>query len=116
MFFCESYQMPRIHPRTVLQARTIDQLLPRLLPACKDIRSSHLELRWLREHVAQKRLPVTVSDHLLESYVLRRSRGEPLQYILGSEYFGELEIKCQPGVLIPRFVLYLSLLSSSFFI
>jgi methylase of polypeptide subunit release factors len=27
-----------------------------------------------------------------------------LQYILGTEFFGELEIKCRPGVLIPRWV------------
>jgi methylase of polypeptide subunit release factors len=32
----------------------------------------------------------------------RRARSEPLQYILGSQPFGELEIKCKPGVLIPR--------------
>jgi len=41
---------------------------------------------------------------LLRTYVKRRGSGEPLQYILGSEYFGDLEIKCRPGVLIPRFV------------
>jgi methylase of polypeptide subunit release factors len=27
-----------------------------------------------------------------------------LQYILGTEFFGDLEIECKPGVLIPRFV------------
>lgn len=41
-------------------------------------------------------------SRILSDYVYRRARGEPLQYILGSEYFGELEIKCRPGVLIPR--------------
>lgn len=46
-------------------------------------------------------------------YVHRRSRGEPLQYILGSEFVGDLEIKCRPGVLIPRFV-RASICSSSF--
>ncbi|KAK5694436.1 hypothetical protein LTR17_024812 [Elasticomyces elasticus] len=35
-------------------------------------------------------------------YVRRRAHGEPLQYILGSTYFGNLKIKCRPGVLIPR--------------
>lgn len=38
----------------------------------------------------------------LQHFVERRSRGEPLQYILGSEFFGDLEIQCRPGVLIPR--------------
>jgi methylase of polypeptide subunit release factors len=33
-----------------------------------------------------------------------RASGKPLQYILGSEYFGDLEIQCRPGVLIPRCV------------
>lgn len=34
----------------------------------------------------------------------RRARGEPLQYLLGSQPFGELDIKCGKGVLIPRYV------------
>jgi methylase of polypeptide subunit release factors len=40
--------------------------------------------------------------HLLESYVSRRVQGEPLQYILESQFFGAIEIRCRPGVLIPR--------------
>lgn len=34
--------------------------------------------------------------------VVRRSRHEPLQYILGSQPFGPLDISCRKGVLIPR--------------
>lgn len=34
--------------------------------------------------------------------VRQRERGMPLQYILGSEPFGDLDILCRPGVLIPR--------------
>lgn len=37
-----------------------------------------------------------------ESFVQRRCKGEPLQYILGNEYFGDLEFLVGPGVLIPR--------------
>ena len=37
-----------------------------------------------------------------ETYVQRRINGEPLQYILGNEYFGDLEFLVGPGVLIPR--------------
>lgn len=38
----------------------------------------------------------------LQRLIRRRARGEPLQYILGSAFFGDLEIQCRPGVLIPR--------------
>jgi methylase of polypeptide subunit release factors len=39
---------------------------------------------------------------LLGQLIRERVRGKPLQYLLGTEYFGDLEIKCRPGVLIPR--------------
>lgn len=39
---------------------------------------------------------------LLAGYVARRARGVPLQYILGNQPFGDLEILTQKGVLIPR--------------
>lgn len=35
--------------------------------------------------------------------VKKRSRGVPLQYILGSQPFGDLDILCRKGVLIPRY-------------
>ncbi|EEH41332.2 hypothetical protein PAAG_03618 [Paracoccidioides lutzii Pb01] len=38
----------------------------------------------------------------LREMVRQRARGVPLQYILGDQPFGELEILCQRGVLIPR--------------
>ena len=100
------YCMPRIQPGLFRQARSIDFLFTRLLPVCKDPHSAQNELRWLREHV--DRLPsksCARSKHrLLQELLCRRTRGEPLQYILGSEYFGDLEIKCRSGVLIPRLV------------
>ncbi|KAK5082867.1 hypothetical protein LTR05_006748 [Lithohypha guttulata] len=46
--------------------------------------------------------PSSLTGKKLENYVKRRARGEPLQYILGTQPFGELEIKCRPNVLIPR--------------
>ncbi|EEH02611.1 conserved hypothetical protein [Histoplasma capsulatum G186AR] len=38
----------------------------------------------------------------LREMVRRRARGVPLQYILGDQPFGELEMLCRRGVLIPR--------------
>lgn len=37
-----------------------------------------------------------------EEMAARRLNGEPLQYILGDEYFGDLLLKVGPGCLIPR--------------
>ncbi|MGI6211466.1 MAG: N5-glutamine methyltransferase family protein [Anaerovoracaceae bacterium] len=42
----------------------------------------------------------TVSDY--ESFLRRRSEGEPLQYILGSQEFMGFDFRVSPGVLIPR--------------
>jgi len=57
----------------------------------------------LKEHVDTLKSACShVSKKKLLNLCERRSRGEPLQYILGSQPFGELEIKCRHGVLIPR--------------
>lgn len=55
------------------------------------LQKSHLEEDLLR---LQKRL--------LARMVHQRSHGKPLQYILGNQPFGNLEIECRKGVLIPR--------------
>lgn len=91
--------MPRITP---LALRTTPNLA-RLLPAVRDIASARNELRWLRDHVdgspprnharARRRLTALCSQ---------RGRGVPLQYLLGTQPFGDLDVRCQPGVLIPR--------------
>ena len=99
--------MPRIPPTLLRHARRIDRLLPPLLLVCRDLQSSRNELRWLGEHaaeVASKHADISNERHLLRQYADRRAKGEPLQYILGTEFFGDLEIKCRPGVLIPRLV------------
>ncbi|KAF2478629.1 S-adenosyl-L-methionine-dependent methyltransferase [Neohortaea acidophila] len=96
--------MPRIHPGLIRRTHATSPLVARLLPICRDLRSSYRELTWLRDHAQHicRNAPLQNANRLLQSYVLRRSRGEPLQYILGTEYFGPLEIQCRPGVLIPR--------------
>ncbi|KAI5890707.1 S-adenosyl-L-methionine-dependent methyltransferase [Schizophyllum commune H4-8] len=53
------------------------------------------ELKWLRQHASGGHAP-------LQNLLARRVAGEPLQYILGSQPFGDLEITVRPPVLIPR--------------
>ncbi|KAI8943544.1 hypothetical protein NX059_001540 [Plenodomus lindquistii] len=103
--------MPRIPTALLRKARTIDPLLPPLLAPCRDLQTARNELRWLREHViavAKARRAKGKGDTrltpaaMLHQLVRERASGKPIQYILGTEYFGDLEIKCKPGVLIPR--------------
>lgn len=74
-----------------------------LLPACRDLESAANELRWIREHVHDTPSPVAPGLRVWD-LVTKRSKGVPLQYVLGTQPFGPLEIKCRPGVLIPRCV------------
>lgn len=100
--------MPRIPTALLRKARTIEPHLPALLAPCRDLHTAQNELRWLREHVEKvakarrAKGDKLAKGALLSQLVRERARGKPLQYILGSEYFGDLEIKCKPGVLIPR--------------
>ncbi|PVH71562.1 S-adenosyl-L-methionine-dependent methyltransferase [Cadophora sp. DSE1049] len=95
--------MPRLPPALLLQAYNTSPLLPLVLRGARTLDSATNELRWLKEHVESlKPACLHVSSQKLLKLCGRRSRGEPLQYILGSQPFGELDIKCRPGVLIPR--------------
>lgn len=100
--------MPRIATALLRKAHAIDPFLPALLRPCRDLYAAQNELRWLREHVEKiattrrERDQVTSNSQLLRQLVRERASGKPLQYVLGSEYFGDLEICCRPGVLIPR--------------
>ncbi|KAH8766250.1 HemK family methyltransferase [Hyaloscypha finlandica] len=96
--------MPRL-PHSLLRAHKQSTLLPLVLQGTRDLPSAINELRWLTEHVqslpSPPPCPRAFRKRLLH-LCKRRSRAEPLQYILGSQPFGELDIKCRPGVLIPR--------------
>lgn len=98
-----AFHMPRINPKDVLRLRSNKALLS-LLPVCRDAVSARNEFRWMHEHATNvsRRLGNTTAENVLSSFIQRRAHGEPLQYILGSEFFGDLEIRCRPGVLIPR--------------
>ncbi|KAL2809032.1 S-adenosyl-L-methionine-dependent methyltransferase [Aspergillus granulosus] len=105
--------MPRIPTRLILQAYQHNNLLPLLLRECRTLDLAKNELRWLREHAlrvvksaatdhVQARTPIPCFRTLLKTMCVVRSRGVPLQYILGDQPFGDLDIKCARGVLIPR--------------
>lgn len=105
--------MPRLPTSLLRHARAINPLYPLLLQTCRTIPSAHNELRWLRQHVettlsskfgSLKDVPDRLKHRCVAKLARRRGRGEPLQYLLGSQPFGELDIKCERGVLIPRYV------------
>lgn len=108
--------MPRVSPRLFQHARNSHPLLPLLLRATRDLTSAKNELRWLKEYALAQAEKRRGPGLLGWRYVLRqlcndRARGKPLQYLLGSEYFGDLEIVCRPGVLIPRQVRFANWMS-----
>jgi HemK-like putative methylase len=106
--------MPRIPISLLRQAHTLDPFLPALLASCRSLYAAQSELRWLREHVERvakarrARGDMLAKGALLRHLVKERVSGKPLQYILGTEYFGDLEIRCRPGVLIPRWVSWIA--------
>lgn len=95
--------MPRLGPRILRRAFSLDPLLPLLLRECRDLRLAGNELRWLRQH-ALSNSGCPDGWRRLRDLCRMRSRGVPLQYILGDQPFGELEILCRRDVLIPRCV------------
>ena len=102
--------MPRLNSCLLRQAYRENPLLPFLLRSCRDLPSSRNELRWLHEYVQSKEHGSykTVSAARrrrarLRSLCIQRGKGKPLQYIIGTQPFGNLEIICKPAVLIPRY-------------
>lgn len=109
--------MPRLAPYLLRHAKRKHPFLPLLLRECRDLHSAQNELRWLKEYAiglqpdsyAESKLchneataPPRQWRSILRDFVRRRARGEPLQYILGTQPFGNLDILCREDVLIPR--------------
>lgn len=97
--------MPRLPQSFIRKAWNIDPLLTILLRECRSLPSAQNELRWIREHLTSTEGERRYQSRINKSLVTlcrKRSKGVPLQYLLGSQPFGDLDILCQPGVLIPR--------------
>ncbi len=95
--------MPRLAPSLLRQAGRVSAGAALLLPACRDLPSALNELRWIREHVARLTPDAGSAARQVWKLCRLRGRGVPLQYVLGTQPFGPLEIKCRPGVLVPRY-------------
>ena len=97
--------MPRISTALLRLARREHSYLPLLLRTCRELASARSELRWLREYVDELHLlrpPRRPNPPTLLQLCKERALGKPLQYILGTQPFGDLEILCRKKVLVPR--------------
>ncbi|KAK9245164.1 S-adenosyl-L-methionine-dependent methyltransferase [Lipomyces tetrasporus] len=103
----------RLPPARVVRAWRESPNLAQLLPEVRSIANAHSELRWISEYVREKLTDraakgMKVSDNDVQMMInrlcyLRGQKGFPLQYLLGSQPFGDsLDIQCRRGVLIPR--------------
>lgn len=96
--------MPRVSPSILRKCDATNRFLRFLLPACKTVERSVLELKWISDELRSSG-SLNVKPKLLRAIhnaCVERSRLVPLQYILGSQPFGALNILCERGVLIPR--------------
>ncbi|CCD24445.1 S-adenosylmethionine-dependent methyltransferase NDAI_0D01310 [Naumovozyma dairenensis CBS 421] len=92
--------MPRISPVLAKKALSIQPYLPLLLPECRTLESAKQELKWIRyELSSSNRTHYRMS---VKKACLLRYQHVPLQYILGTQPFGSLNIICKRNVLIPR--------------
>ncbi|KAM3514972.1 hypothetical protein MY11210_001450 [Beauveria gryllotalpidicola] len=93
--------MPRTPPWLFRQAKKHSPHAATLLLACKSLPLALNELRWIREYVDLNTRPAQ-REQRLHALCRQRGQGIPLQYVLKSQPFGPLDIKCKPGVLVPR--------------
>lgn len=72
-----------------------DPRIRALLPALRTVGAAARELRWICAESQGSQAKIARICQL-------RGRGVPLQYLLGTQPFGPLDIICRPKVLIPR--------------
>ncbi|KAI0630327.1 S-adenosyl-L-methionine-dependent methyltransferase [Trametes polyzona] len=85
----------------MMPSRAAPSLLAQLSRAIGS-QSAHNELRWMQHALKNPPGGIRPTADTLEDMVARRISGEPLQYILGSQPFGPLNLAVRPPVLIPR--------------
>lgn len=83
----------RLSSKIIRQARELDRLLPPLLRPTHDLEAAKRELNWIKQELPRQGWKKAVQ---------LRSHHVPLQYILGSQPFGDMDLIVRPGVLIPR--------------
>lgn len=93
--------MPRTAPALIRKAKQISPNVATLLLPCRDLASALNEYRWIKQHV-ESNTAATHRRRRIAQLCVQRGKGVPLQYILGSQPFGPLDIQCKPDVLIPR--------------
>ena len=77
-----------------------------------EVPQPRISTEWLLQHATglkrielytNYKLPLEPSElAIMHEDIKRRAKGEPLQYIIGETSFRQLDIWCEPGVLIPR--------------
>ncbi|KAI5803054.1 S-adenosyl-L-methionine-dependent methyltransferase [Geopyxis carbonaria] len=88
--------MPRLPPHLLIRAHRLSPHLPPLLQLRRTLSEARSELRWLTAAFRD-------DPRALARAVRARARlHKPLQYILGTQPFGPLELRTRRGVLIPR--------------
>ncbi|KAF3294481.1 hypothetical protein TWF132_003453 [Orbilia oligospora] len=97
--------MPRICHKILKELRSHHKLLPLLYRENRIPELAKFELRHLQDHVLQRsdlKHSPRLQFKLLKSLCERRARAEPLDHILGTTQFDDLEILSGKGALIPR--------------
>ncbi|KAK6510669.1 hypothetical protein TWF506_009771 [Arthrobotrys conoides] len=97
--------MPRICRRIISELRSQNKLLPLLYRDNRIPELAQFELRTLQDHVLQRKDLISSPRRqfkYLKSLCQRRARAEPLDHILGTAQFYDIEILSGRGALIPR--------------
>lgn len=87
----------RILPKVIRRAAKSSPNVLRLLPATRSIKEAETELRWIQaDH------PDPTPKKIAKACAERGRYLTPLQYVIGNQPFGSLNIDCRKHVLIPR--------------